>query len=86
MDAINSVGEPWVLYWPTPLERHRFYEIAAAEGIPIIHEFCADLGYRADGSVIVERMKKPVDPGLVADRVQLLATAQKCAYSMKFRV
>ena len=62
VDAINSVGEPWVLYWPTPLERHRFYEIAAAEGIPIIHEFCADLGYRADGSVIVERMKKPVDP------------------------
>ena len=44
VDAINSVGEPWVLYWPTPLERHRFYEIAAAEGIPIIHEFCADLG------------------------------------------
>ena len=70
VDAINSVGEPWVLYWPTPLERHRFYEIAAAEGIPIIHEFCADLGYRADGSVIVERMKKPVDPSQVADRVQ----------------
>ena len=70
VDAINSVGEPWVLYWPTPLERHRFYEIAGREGIPIIHEICADLDYRADGSLIVERVKQARDPSMIADRVQ----------------
>ena len=70
VDAINSVGEPWVLYWPTPLERHRFYEIAGREGIPIIQEICIDLDYRADGSIIVERVKQARDPGLIADRVQ----------------
>ncbi len=70
VDAINSVGERWVLYWPTPLERHRFYEIAQREGIPVIHELCIDLQYRADGSLIVERTKKPVDTGFVADRLQ----------------
>ena len=77
VDAINCVGQPWVLYWPTPLERHRFYEIAASEGIPIVREICIDLQYRADGSLIVERMKKPVDPSLVADRVQRFVEESK---------
>ena len=77
VDAINSVGEPWVLYWPTPLERHRFYEIAGREGIPIIHEICIDLDYRADGSLIVERVKQARDPGYIADRIQRFVEESK---------
>ncbi|MBM3483485.1 MAG: LamB/YcsF family protein [Alphaproteobacteria bacterium] len=70
IDAINRVDAGWVLYWPTPLERHRFYEIARAEGIRIVHELCIDLEYRCDGSLIVERQKRRVDPGRVADRLE----------------
>ena len=79
VDAINSVGEPWVLYWPTPLERHRFYEIAGREGIPIIHEICIDLDYRADGSLIVERVKQARDPAYIADRVSASSRRASCA-------
>ncbi len=70
IDAINRVGEGWVLYWPTPLERHRFYEIAQAEGIPVVQELCIDLQYRGDGSLIVERQKQPMEPSRVADRLE----------------
>ena len=70
IDAINRTEQNWVLYWPTPLERHRFYEIAQSEGIPIIHELCIDLDYRADGSLVVERRKVPKDISAIADRLQ----------------
>ena len=70
IDAIKKVNPTWVLYWPTPLERHRFYEIAQSEGMPIAQELCIDLDYRGDGSIVIERLKKPIDPSYAADRVQ----------------
>ena len=85
VDAINSVGEPWVLYWPTPLERHRFYEIAGREGIPIIHEICIDLDYRADGSLIVERVKQARDPGLHRRPGPALRRGEQAAHRRRHR-
>ena len=72
IDAIMKVNPNWVLYWPTPLERHCFYEIAQKEGIPIAHELCIDLEYRSNGSLVIERNKAPMDPSRAADRVQRL--------------
>ena len=41
------------------------------QDLPLEHELgLSDLDYRGDGSIVIERLKKPIDPSYAADRVQ----------------
>lgn len=70
ISGITAITRKWVLYWPTPLQRHRFYELAQQEGLVIVPELAVDLHYRADGSLVLERAKQRWDPSEVADRIE----------------
>lgn len=70
LDAISESRIEPLLYWPTPLQPHCFYERALRRGFRVVSEFAADLGYAADGSLIIERHKAAKDPAAVADRLQ----------------
>ena len=70
LDAIAASGIEATLYWPTPVQTHRFYELASERGFRIVPEIAADLQYRADGSLVIERTKQPQDLNALADRLQ----------------
>jgi 5-oxoprolinase (ATP-hydrolysing) subunit A len=70
LDAIASSKIPPTLYWPTPLESHRFYEMARERGFHVVPEIAADLRYRGDGSLLIERLKQSQDLSALADRLQ----------------
>jgi lactam utilization protein B len=77
ISAITSLARDWVLYWPTPLERHRFYELAQQEGLTIVLKLAVDLHYRSDGSLVLECVKQVWDPGEVADRIERFVRSGK---------
>ncbi|RWX72308.1 5-oxoprolinase subunit PxpA [Mesorhizobium sp. M2A.F.Ca.ET.039.01.1.1] len=74
VDAIAAVapGLPIILAGPTGKEV--FSSTAVARGVPVWPEAYPDLEYEDDGSVIVERHKKPVDANLVYRRVAEIIT------------
>lgn len=79
VDAILMTDPTLVLYWPTPLQDHCFYRIAAENGIPIAQEICVDMEYRADGGLVLGRTVAAHDPAEVADRVQRFVEDGKLA-------
>ncbi|MFS8478627.1 MAG: LamB/YcsF family protein, partial [Micromonosporaceae bacterium] len=48
--------------------------VAAQRGIPFVAEFYVDLGYRADGSLIIARRPHATPPELAAERARLALT------------
>lgn len=68
--ALKAIGKQWVIYAGSPLERHQFYDMAKAEGFRLVHLLAADLEYRGDGGLIIERVKRRVDPTEVSERVK----------------
>lgn len=72
VQALCSHRPDLALYWPTPLQHHRFYEYAIVAGLRVIPEFAVDLEYAADGSLIIERTKKAVDISLLKQRLERL--------------
>lgn len=70
LPAITETLADRVLYWPTPLQEHAFYQIARRQGLRVVAALTIDLDYRADGSLVVERIKQPRDPGALADRLR----------------
>lgn len=70
LDAIAATRIEPIIYWPTPLESHRFYDLARQRGFRVVPEIAADLRYRADGSLIIERQKQPQDLSELSDRLQ----------------
>lgn len=80
VDAILMTDPSLVLYWPTPLQKdHCFYRIAGENGIPIAHEICVDMEYRADGGLVLGRTVEAHEPEAVADRVQRFVEDGKLA-------
>ncbi len=69
LDAIMDTEPGAALYWPGPMGREPVTRIAAERGFKVITEVYPDLNYTSDGSLIVERKKKPVAPELVYERV-----------------
>jgi 5-oxoprolinase (ATP-hydrolysing) subunit A len=69
IDAITSVAPGTAIYWAGPRDREPFAARAAARGIRVCTEAYPDLDYSDDGSLIVERHKRQVDPELVYDRI-----------------
>jgi 5-oxoprolinase (ATP-hydrolysing) subunit A len=70
LDAIALTGIEPIIYCPTPREPHRFYEMARERGFTVVPEIAADLRYRADGSLVIERQKQPQDLSEFGDRLQ----------------
>ena len=48
LDAIASAGIELIIFYPTPLEPHRFYQTGARAWLHGRSEIAADLRYRAD--------------------------------------
>lgn len=69
LDAIATVAPGTAVYWSGPAGREPFTALALERGIRVCAEAYPDLDYTDDGSLIVEREKRPVDPNLVYDRV-----------------
>jgi 5-oxoprolinase (ATP-hydrolysing) subunit A len=79
LSAIVDSNREWILFWPTPLQRHNFYMMAEHEGLRVVPAVTIDLDYRADGSVIVERIKQARDPSAISDRLQRFIETGKLA-------
>lgn len=69
LDAIVAVAPEAAIYWAGPSGREPFAARAEARGIRVFFEAYPDLDYTDDGSLVIERQKKEVDPGLVYARM-----------------
>lgn len=69
LDAITAVAPGAAIYWIGPAGREPFAERAMQRGIRVCMEAYPDLDYTDDGSIVVEREKRPVDPELVYSRM-----------------
>jgi UPF0271 protein len=69
LDAIGAVAPDAAIYWAGPANREPFAARAMARGIRVCAEAYPDLDYTDDGSLIVEREKRPVEPNLVYQRI-----------------
>ncbi|WP_192179078.1 5-oxoprolinase subunit PxpA [Mesorhizobium amorphae] len=74
LDAVAAVAPGTSIYLAGPVGRELFATRAMARGIRICPEAYPDLEYTDDGSVIVQRHKKPVEPDLVYARVKEIIT------------
>lgn len=69
LDAILDVAPNAAFYWPGPMGREPITKAAAERGMTVVPEAYPDLNYTSDGSLIVERKKKWIEPSLIYDRV-----------------
>lgn len=66
LDAIEVVAPNAAIYWPG---QEPFASRAITRGIRVCSEAYPDLDYTDDGSLIVEREKRPVEPSLIYQRM-----------------
>lgn len=66
IDAIVAAAPEAVIYW---VAHEPFATRAAARGIRVYSEAYPDLEYTDEGSLVVERVKRSVDPHLVSKRM-----------------
>ena len=66
LDAIVAASPGAAIYW---VAHEIFATRAAARGLRVVQEAYPDLDYTEEGSLIVERVKRPVEPELVFDRM-----------------
>jgi len=69
LDAIAASAPDAAIYWSGPAGREPFAERAMQRGMRVCTEAYPDLDYTDDGSLVVEREKRPVDPELVYSRM-----------------
>ncbi|MDB5371746.1 MAG: hypothetical protein JWP04_388 [Belnapia sp.] len=74
LDAITAVAPGAAIYWVGPLGREVFTTRALARGMRVCAEAYPDLDYADDGSLLVERRKRPVEPALIASRITEILT------------
>lgn len=68
-DAIARVMETPIVYWPAGAEDGALIREALRRDFRVVFEFYPDLRYGANGRLIVERQKSPVDPRVAVERV-----------------
>lgn len=73
VEAVRELGDDLILV----LVGSRAEAAAAARGVRFAREGYIDLDYNADGTIILERAKKPGVPDVVASRAVTLATQSK---------
>jgi len=71
LDAIAAVAPGVAIYWMAP---EPFSQRATARGLRVCAEAYPDLDYDNEGSLILERQKRAVPPGLVYDRMVEIMT------------
>lgn len=69
LDAIAAAAPEAAVYWIGPAGREIFATRAAERGMRVVLEAYPDLDYQDDGSLIVERVKRVVEPELIHRRV-----------------
>jgi UPF0271 protein len=69
-EAVGEVGDGVALL----LAGRNVSEAAARARVPFVPEGYVDLDYAADGSLVLERLKKPRDPDATAERAVRLVT------------
>lgn len=74
LDAIAACAPGAAIYWSGPAGRETFANRAVERGFRVATEAYPDLGYTDDGSLIVEREKRFVDPAVVYRRVLEIVT------------
>lgn len=74
LDAIAAVAPDAAIYWVGPPGREVFANRALDRGMRVCAEAYPDLDYADDGSLLVERRKRPVAPALIASRVTEILT------------
>lgn len=74
LDAIGACAPGAAIYWSGPAGREPFAKRAVERGFRVATEAYPDLGYTDDGSLIVEREKRAVDPQVVYRRVLEIVT------------
>lgn len=82
LDAILDVAPEAAFYWPGPMGREPITAAAAARGMTVVTEAYPDLDATEDGSLIVERKKKPVEPSVIYDRVCQILQNQELTTSV----
>ena len=60
-DAMADLMEQPMLYWPSGAEDGALVNEARRRGFEVVLEFYPDLSYTADGRIVVERHKQPVE-------------------------
>jgi 5-oxoprolinase (ATP-hydrolysing) subunit A len=76
IEAIQTIEPSAFFYWIGPMGHEPISQIAADAGMRVVMEAYPDLSYTPEGNLIVERVKKPVDPKVVADRVRRILVDQ----------
>jgi len=79
VNAIKKLNKnkDWAVYWSTPAKDNIFMDMLQMEGFRVVPEIIADLEYNADGSVIIERSKKPTDVEAMGRRLEQFLTTGK---------
>lgn len=72
LQAVEHLMPEPLIYWPAGRDDAPVVRIARDRGISIVFEFYPDLGYRADGTLVVERHKRGGDSADAAARVRRL--------------
>lgn len=73
VEATKELGNNLILL----LSSERVASAAKRAGVPFVWEAYIDLDYNPDGTIILERAKKPRDPGQVAARAVTVAKERK---------
>jgi UPF0271 protein len=76
IEAIQTIEPSAFFYWIGPMGHEPISEIAADAGMRVVMEAYPDLSYTPEGNLIIERVKKPVDPAVVAQRVRRMLVDQ----------
>jgi 5-oxoprolinase (ATP-hydrolysing) subunit A len=61
VDAILDAMRSPMIYWPAPLEGSAFARNASSRGVRVVAEMYPDLEYASDGTLVLQRSKRPVD-------------------------
>lgn len=70
LDATETIMARPVFYWPAGSEDGALMQSAARRGIRVVREFYPDLGYSAEGRLLIERDKRAVDPQATVARIR----------------
>lgn len=70
LDAIQATAPEAAIYWSGPAAREPFAAKGERRGMTVCTEAYPDLDYTDDGSIVVEREKRPIDPELVYRRLR----------------
>ena len=70
VDALVRTSPGVLIYWPAPTEGTAFCDAARARGMRVVGEVYPDLGYDAEGRLILQRSKQHTDTEQASEQVR----------------